>query len=127
MNEYNDQNLNQSAGTPGGETVNAAPEANAAKKPSRVWSVLSFILAILSIICCCNSWIPLILGAVAIVFAIISRSKLGYFDGLGIAGLIIAIFGVVFSLAGILIGILFAEQYAEFLSEYMGAFEDMLN
>ena len=68
-----------------------------ATKPKTVgFSVASMVLGILSVICCCMGWSGLILGALAIVFSIVSRKVLGYFDGMSIAGLIVGIFGVCF-------------------------------
>jgi hypothetical protein len=61
-----------------------------ATKPKTVgFSVASMVLGILSVICCCMGWSGLILGALAIVFSIVSRKVLGYFDGMSIAGLIV--------------------------------------
>ena len=36
-------------------------------------------------------------GVLSIIFAIISRRTLGYFDGLSIAAIIVSIFGIAFS------------------------------
>ena len=63
-----------------------------------IWSVLSLSLGILSIICCCYGWLGLILSSLSVAFAIVSRITLKYFDGLALAGFIIGIFGMVFSL-----------------------------
>ena len=71
------------------------------KPKSRAWSVASLILSIISILCCCSPIVAITSGVVALVCAIISRKTLGYFDGLSIAGLICAIFGLVFGICGI--------------------------
>ena len=68
------------------------------KQKSMIWSVLSLSLGILSIICCCYGWLGLVLSALSVAFAIVSRANLKYFDGLALAGFIIGIFGLVFSL-----------------------------
>ena len=68
------------------------------KNLTRAWSVASFVLGIFSIVCCCTCWAGLVAGLLAIVFAIVSRRALGYFDGMSLSGLITAIFGVVFSI-----------------------------
>ena len=64
---------------------------------SKAWSVAALILSIASIICCCFSWVGLVAGVLGIVFAVISRRSLGYFDGLSVAAIIVSIFGIVFS------------------------------
>ena len=68
------------------------------KQKTMVWSVMSMIFGILSIICCCYGWLGLVLSVMSIAFAVVSRVNLKYFDGMAIAGLIIGIFGLVFSL-----------------------------
>lgn len=72
------------------------------KKNSRKWSVVSLVLSLLSIALCFVPWLGIILGLAAIGFAIFSRSCIGYFDGFALAGLIIGIFGVVFSVTAII-------------------------
>lgn len=68
-------------------------------KPKNIgFSVASLVVGIISVVCCCFGW-TFIMGILAIVFAVISRKNLGYFDGLSIAGLILGIFGVVFGVA----------------------------
>ena len=53
------------------------------------WSIASMVLGIISVICCCLGWSGLVLGALAVGLAIVSRVTLGYFDGMTIAGLIL--------------------------------------
>jgi FtsH-binding integral membrane protein len=65
------------------------------KKKTLAFSIVSLVTGILSVLCCCFYWVSLPLGIIAIVFAAISRYKLGYFDGMAIAGLILGIFGTV--------------------------------
>ena len=96
------------------------------KRNSRAWSIASLLVSIASLLCCCFvDWLGMVLGALAIVFALISRKNIGYFDGLSLAGLIVGIFGIVFGLAMIILGQLLAnnEYFKEFLKEY----EELLN
>ncbi len=90
-----------------------------ATKPKTVgFSVASMVLGILSVICCCLGWSGLILGTLAIVFSIVSRKVLGYFDGMSIAGLIVGIFGVCFG--GLIIFLAYgpiAEMFEEIMKE----------
>lgn len=69
------------------------------KKKSRVWSLASLIAAILSVLCCCVPWPGAVLGVLAVVLAVVSRINIGYFDGMALAGLIVGIFGLVFSIS----------------------------
>lgn len=67
------------------------------KNKTRAWSVAALVLGIISIICCCMWYFGLACGILAVIFTVISRKTLGYFDGLAIGGLITAIFGIIFS------------------------------
>lgn len=74
------------------------------KQNRRTWSVVSLALAIISVLSFSLSWLSLIFGALSVGAAAISRKNLGYFDKISLAGIIVGIFGVVFSLAGIIFG-----------------------
>lgn len=96
------------------------------KSRSRAWSVAALAVAIFSVVCCCfGGWPSIVLGAVAIVFAVISRINIGYFDNLSIAALIVAIFGVVFGIAMTVLTVTFenSPEYQEYLKEL----EDIMN
>ena len=75
------------------------------KNPNkRTWSVLSIVLAALSVIFSIPFPVAgLILAVLAIGSAIFSRLNLTYFDKLSLAGLIVGIFGVVFSVVGLFV------------------------
>ena len=73
------------------------------KEKSRVWSVASIAIAAASLLCCVFPYPAILLGALAIVFALFSRRNIGYFDGLAIFGLIIGIAGIVFGAGGLLL------------------------
>ena len=70
---------------------------SAPEKRSRLWSVISLGCAILSVLLCAVYFVSLPFAIAAIVFAVISRRTLGYFDGLSVAGLILGVVGIVFS------------------------------
>jgi len=93
------------------------------------WSVASLVMGILSVVCCFLGWSGLILGAAAIVLSIVSRRKLGYFDGMSVAGLILGIFGFVFGVAMlVVVNFLVTEDMMnEFLEEYYKQLEDLEN
>lgn len=96
------------------------------KRNSRAWSVASLSLSIFSLLCCCFvDWLGMILSALAIVFAIISRKNIGYFDGLSLAGLIVGIFGIVFGIASIILGQLMVNN--EYFEEFLKEWENYLN
>ena len=86
------------------------------------WSVASLIAGIVSVVCCSLGWTGIILGALAVIFAILSRRMLGYFDGRSIAGLVLGIFGFVF---GVAIVIAINSLPPEFWEEYYKQFEDI--
>ena len=72
------------------------------KENTRLYSVVSLACAILSVGLFFIPWIGLVLGLVGIGFSLISRKHLNYFEVLALVGLIVAIFGSVFSVAGII-------------------------
>ncbi len=66
---------------------------------TRIWSVISLALAILSALLCPIWQAGIILGVLSIGLALLSRYLLGFFDGIALWGLIIGIFGCVFCLS----------------------------
>ena len=75
---------------------------------SRVWSVVSLAVAIASVILsviCISYWIlfiPIVsavMGVAAVLFSLLSRRNLGYFDNVSIAGIIIGAMGTVFGVS----------------------------
>ncbi len=70
----------------------------------RTMSILSLTFAILSVILLFIPWLSLIFSLVSIVAGALSRKNLGYFDRLTLSGLIIGIFGFVFSITGLIFG-----------------------
>ena len=97
------------------------------KHNSRIWSVASLIIAVISLLCCCLGWASLIMAVIAIVFAVVSRKNIGFFDGVGLAGLIVGIFGAVFSLTFLLaeVFIVNTEYFREFVQEIEGVMGEM--
>lgn len=82
------------------------------KHQRRTWSVVSFALAVLSLIFLFWPWVSLALGLVSVGAAAISRKNLGYFDKISLASMIIAIFGVVFAIVGVAFGDLIFEIFS---------------
>ena len=93
------------------------------------WSVASMVIGILSVVCCVLGWSGLILGVAAVVFSIISRKQLGYFDGMSVAGLILGIFGFVFGVSVLYVVnfLITEEMLEEFWQEYYKQLEDLEN
>ena len=92
------------------------------KKNSRAWSVASIALSLVSLILCPVYWLKIILSATSIVFALVSRKNIGYFDGLSLAGLIVGIFGIVFGILGIVMTELLSnnDYFNKLLDEIFG-------
>ncbi len=90
------------------------------------WSLASLVLGVIAIFTCFFGWSSLILGVAAIVFAILSRRMLGYFDGRSIAGLILGIFGVVFGLSMIIYTMTIDAEDQKYIWDWIKKmFEDM--
>ena len=90
------------------------------------WSVASLVMGLLSVVCCYLGWSGIIFGIAAFLLSLLSRKKLGYFDGMSIAGLILGIFGFVFGVS-ILISVNFLiteEMMEEFWEEFYKSMEE---
>ena len=103
QNEFNEEvKNNNEASAENGEY--AYKNVMKTKQNRRTWSVISIALSVLSIL---FVWVPivaLVLALASVVCGIISRKNLGYFDKLSLAGIIIGIFGIVFSVVGLFFG-----------------------
>lgn len=99
------------------------------KENSRSFSLVSLVLSVLSLLFSPISYVGLILGGLAIGFACYSRKNLGYFDGYSLAGLIIGIFGVVFSFLSLIFTYLIAdtEFYKQLTLEWEKIFQWQIN
>jgi hypothetical protein len=78
---------------------------------SRGWSIASMILGIVSVATCCFGYTAIIAAVLAIIFAIVSRKNLGYFDGMTISGLVLGIFGFVFGIFSLFLWGTFFEEF----------------
>ena len=72
------------------------------KTPTRLWSVISVGLSVLALALCFFGWWGIAFGIFGLVIAVVSRKKLGYFDKITLASIIISIFATVFSVATII-------------------------
>lgn len=70
------------------------------KEEGKGMGIASLVLGILSVTCCCGGWLPSIL---AIIFGIISKSKKKDNNGMALAGIILGAIGIVFSIISIII------------------------
>lgn len=89
------------------------------KKATKAWSIAALVLSIISLLCCCFDWLALGLGVLAIIFSVVSRKSLGYFDGMAVAALVVGIIGSVFGLTSIVMTpiIVNSEFYKQLLEE----------
>ena len=85
------------------KTVNGAqqevyelPEKQSSR--SLLWSVLSLIFGIISILVCQIWPLAIVLAASSLGLAVFARYRLGYFDKAALFGLIISIIGIVFGI-----------------------------
>ena len=112
-----------------GEFYRSAPRAdedisgvveNLSKPRTIIYSILSLAMGIASVVLsCCNGWFGLAIGVFGIVFSVISRHHLGYFDGLSIAGMVLGICGALFGIAFIILGFMSdSGAFASFFSQF---------
>ena len=69
------------------------------KSRSLLWSVISFVLGVLSIALCPLYYVSLIFAIGSVVTSMISRKNLGFFEKYAIFGLILGIMGIVFGIS----------------------------
>ena len=67
------------------------------RRKNKGWSIASVALSALSFFTFIFGWSGLVFGLAGIILAIVSRVKLGYFNTWSIAGILVGIFGIVFS------------------------------
>lgn len=97
-----------------------------AKSSNRGFAIASLVLGILSIVCCCLTYVGLAMAIMAVVFAIVSRGKMGYFDPLALTGLILGIIGVVFGISTVVTEILInTGMFDPYLEEFYKEFESL--
>ena len=71
-----------------------------------VWSVLSLLCAVLSVVLFAFFYIGGIIAAVlAIVLSVVSSRKLGFFDRMALFGLIFGLFGLVFGVFSMILDV----------------------
>lgn len=109
--EFNENNKTTSDEN-GGESGYVYKKVIKNKEQRRTWSVGALALSILSVSLSFLPWLGLVLGLASVGAGVISRKNLGYFDKLTLVALIVAIFGVVFSITGIAFG--------DFLGSFIG-------
>ena len=61
-----------------------------------IWSVISLICGVLSILLCPFYYVSFVFAAAALVFSVVSRKNLGFFEKCAIMGIILGIMGFVF-------------------------------
>lgn len=94
------------------------------------FATLSLIAGILSIVfMCCCTYLGVLLGVPAIVFACLDRTKNGTMGGLAIAGLVCGIVGTVLSIALIVFALVIeanggTEVYLQRLEEMLESMEE---
>ena len=88
---------------PAEEEYNELPDSPDAR--TRVRSVISLFASVVSVLLCSLYYLSLPLAAFGIICAILSRRKLGYFDGLSVAGLLVGVVGAVFGTFSLVISV----------------------
>ncbi len=71
----------------------------AIRSRTRIWSVSSLVLSILSVLLCAFYYVSLVFAVLAVGASLFSRRTLGFFDRCSVIGLIVSIFGFVFGIS----------------------------
>ena len=100
----------------------------AENKRKNGFSIAALVLGIVSIVCCCISYLGLVCAALAIVFAILDKKQNAGMNGMALAGLICGIIGAVIAVYTIVDGILNPVELDEaFWDEYFKMLEELMN
>ena len=121
MDDFNNENKENFAENVAGteESEFAYKNVLGVKSNTRLYSVISICLSILSVILFFLPVGGIVCGLSGILFALFSRKNLGYFDNISLWGLIIGIFGTVFSIMGLVF--VYALSDTEFYKSFMEA------
>ncbi len=92
--------------------------------PKNGFAIASLVLGILSILCCCQPMIGGICSILALIFSIVSRKQNGRFNGLSIAGLVLAIIGLLL-FAYMLVCEILVIMFPELIEDYLKELENM--
>ncbi len=79
------------------------------------FAIASLVIGILSLTCCCGSFIPSILG---LVFGIVSKKRQPENNGMAVAGIVLSIIGIVFSIIYLIFLFALGGMEAIFYSSY---------
>lgn len=106
------------------------PPQKPAPQPPSTMAVLSMVLGIFSLVICCVPPLQLLLGAVSIFLAILSK-KGRPFSGFAIAGLVMGILSIICSILVFLYFLLVMRmmqdpQYASMFQDLLKQYEDIL-
>lgn len=85
---------------------------------SNAFSIVSLILGIVSITCCCINYLPLVLSVLAITFSVVHRVYTGRFNGMAIAGMACGIVGFAISATMLIVGMIYGDKIEELLKRY---------
>jgi hypothetical protein len=91
--------------TPVAEEVEYYELPDSPEARRRGWSVISFFAGILSVLLCPIYVLGFAFAVLAVVGAVVSRKKLGYFDTLALSGMLIGIVGAVFCVFSLVVDI----------------------
>ena len=115
-----DWNNNNGYGNENGGEEYAFQTLDRRGRPKKLgWSLASLVCGIISAVTATFGFSGIILGICGIVFAIISRRILGYFDGRSIGGLIFGIFGTIVGVAMLIYAATLDEEDQKFLWDWI--------
>lgn len=76
--------------------------------PKRVYGIISIICGILSVVCCCACWLPIIFGIAAVVFGVLSLRDEPEAKTLAIIGIVCGSIGGVIGIISVVMGGIFS-------------------
>ena len=125
--DYNRNGGDAYAGQGSAEDISGVVE-NLSRPRTMIYSILSLVLGIAScVLCCCGGWVGAGLGVLGIVFSVVARRHLGYFDGMSVAGLVLGICGTLFGVAFVVLGyVLDSGVLDAYLEEFVAELEQEL-
>lgn len=94
---------------------------------ANAFAIASLVLGILALVTLCTIYLPIILGSLSIIFAILSKGNQRSISGFSCAGIITSVSGIVFSIITIVTTIALLYSNPDFYQEYKNEMNRILS
>lgn len=106
------------------ESMGSVPDND---QPGRVYAIISLICGIVSVVCCCACWLPIVCGVAAVVFGIISLNKQPHGNTMAVVGIVCGSVGALIGLVMVVIGGILGAGSESVNNDVLDALKDLGN